>query len=91
MAVRSVISHAPNAEEIAVSLEILGKLEYSRNPTTEVSNNLDSVKIIRRKNDNFDLALRKRLFCDAKPTLLPCKTAAFRLQNNRFCKTLIAR
>ena len=91
MAVRSVIHHAPNAEEIAVSLEILGKLEYPRNPTTEVGNNLDSVKIIRRKNDNFVLALRKRLFCDAKPTLLPCKTAAFRLQNNKFCKTLIAR
>ena len=91
MAVRSVMNHAPNTEETAVSLEILGKLEYSRNPITEVGNNLDSVKIIRRKNHNFDLALRKRLFCDAKPTLLPCKTAAFRLQNNRFCKTLIAR
>ena len=91
MAVRSVIYHAPNTEETAVSLEILGKLEYPRNPTTEVGNNLDSVKIIRRKNDNFDLALRKRLFCDAKPTLLPCKTAAFGTQNNRFCKTLIAR
>ena len=41
------------------------------------------------KNDNFVLALQKRLFCDAKPTLLPCKTAAFGMQNNRFCKTLI--
>ena len=41
------------------------------------------------KNDNFDLALRKRLFCDAKPTLLPCKTAAFGMQNNRFCNALI--
>ena len=67
MAVRSVISHAPNTEETAVSLETLGKLEYSRNPITEVGNNFDSVKIIRRKNDNFDLALRKRLFYDAKP------------------------
>ena len=43
------------------------------------------------KNDNFDLALRKRLFCDAKPTLLPCKRAAFALQNNRFCNVLIMR
>nr|WP_260378765.1 hypothetical protein [Prevotella intermedia] len=34
------------------------------------------------------MALRKRLFCDAKPTLLPCKTAAFGTQNNRFCKPL---
>ena len=41
------------------------------------------------ENDNFDLALRKRLFCNAKPTLLPCKTAAFGMQNNRFCKALI--
>ena len=41
------------------------------------------------KNDNFVLALRKRLFCDAKPTLLPCKTTAFGMQNNRFCKSLI--
>ena len=37
------------------------------------------------------MALRKRLFCDAKPTLLPCKTAAFRMQNNRFCNVLITR
>ena len=47
------------------------------------------VKIIPKKNDNFDLALRKRLFCAAKPTLLPCKRAAFGMQNNRFCKALI--
>ena len=40
------------------------------------------------ENGNFDLALRKRLFCDAKPTLLPCKTAAFGMQNNRFYNTL---
>ena len=37
------------------------------------------------------MALRKRLFCDVKPTLLPCKTAAFGLQNNRFCNALIIR
>ena len=30
------------------------------------------VKIIRRKNHNFALTLRKRLFCAAKPTLLLC-------------------
>ena len=43
------------------------------------------------KNGNFDLALRKRRFCVAKEPLLPCKTYAFTLQNNRFCNTLIAR
>ena len=47
------------------------------------------VKIIRKKNDNFDLALRKRLFCVAKEPLLPCKTYAFGMQNNRFYNTLI--
>ena len=52
---------------------------------------LHFVKIILRKNDNFDLTLRKWLFCNAKPTLLPCKTAAFAMQNNRFCNALIER
>nr|WP_257876193.1 hypothetical protein [Prevotella intermedia] len=37
------------------------------------------------------MTLRKRLFCDAKPTLLPCKTAAFGMQNNRFCNILMYR
>ncbi|PDP68364.1 hypothetical protein CLI70_06265 [Prevotella intermedia] len=35
------------------------------------------------------MALRKRLFCDAKEPLLPCKTYAFGVQNNRFCNVLI--
>ena len=35
------------------------------------------VKIIRRKNGNFDFALQKRRFCNAKEPLLPCKTYAF--------------
>ncbi|APW31251.1 hypothetical protein BWX39_00475 [Prevotella intermedia ATCC 25611 = DSM 20706] len=50
-----------------------------------------SVKIIRRKNDNFDLALRKRRFCNAKQPLLPCKTYAFGMRNNRFCNSLTTR
>ena len=49
------------------------------------------VKIIREENGNFDLALQKRRFCVAKEPLLPCKTYAFTLQNNRFCNALIAR
>ena len=49
------------------------------------------VRIILKKNTNFDLTLRKRLFCSAKPTLLPCKTATFGMQNNRFCKAVINR
>ncbi|ATV38860.1 hypothetical protein CUB95_05920 [Prevotella intermedia] len=35
------------------------------------------------------MALRKRRFCNVKPTLLPCKTYAFGTQNNRFCNALI--
>ena len=49
------------------------------------------VKIFLLKNDNFDLALRKRLFCTVIHTLLPCKTAAFGMQNNRCYNTLITR
>ena len=50
---------------------------------------LNFVKIIPLKSDNCALALRKRLFCNAKPTLLPYKTAAFGTQNNRFYNALI--
>ncbi|APW33830.1 hypothetical protein BWX40_02615 [Prevotella intermedia] len=35
--------------------------------------------------------MRKRLFCKAKQPLLPCKTYAFGMQNNRFCNALIIR
>ena len=52
-------------------------------------NRLDFVKIILLKSDNCVLTMRKRLFCNAKPTLLPCKRAAFGMQNNRFCNALI--
>ncbi len=49
------------------------------------------VKIVRKKNTIFVLALRKRLFCIAKEPLLPCKTYAFGTQNNRFYNTLMDR
>ena len=49
------------------------------------------VKILLLKNDNFDLALRKRLFCTVKAAVLRCKTAAFGMQNNRCYNTLITR
>ena len=61
------------------------------NSNTELRNQFDFVKNIPKKNGNFDLALRKRLFCDAKQPLLPCKTYAFGTQNNRFCNILITR
>ena len=49
------------------------------------------VKILPTKNGNFGLMVRKRLFCIAKQPLLPCKTYAFGMQNNRFCKVLVQR
>ena len=72
----------------------VGVYSYSLKPKTaplKPKNRPCFVKIVLKKNTNFGLALRKWLFCVAKPTLLPCKTAAFGTQNNRFCKTLINR
>ena len=60
-----------------VHIEILEKLESSRNSRIKLYNSPNFVKIIRRENANFGLALRKRRFCDAKEPLLPCKTYAF--------------
>ena len=70
-------------------LEKSRKTRIPRNSSIELENRFNFVKIIYKENSNFDLALRKRLFCAAKPMLLPCKTAAFGTQNNRFYKTLI--
>ena len=70
-------------------LEKSRKTRPSRISSAKHENHFGFVKIIYRENCNFGLALRKRLFCAAKPTLLPCKTAAFGTQNNRFCKALI--
>ena len=72
----------------------VGVYSYSLKPKTaslRAEKHPYFVKIIRKKNYNFGLALRKWLFCIAKPTLLPCKRAAFGMQNNRFCNTLKAR
>ena len=70
------------------SLDILVFLEVIESLDEHIESHFDFVNIILKENGNFDLTLRKRLFCDAKPTLLPCKTAAFGMQNNRFCKPL---
>ncbi|ATV38064.1 hypothetical protein CUB95_05610 [Prevotella intermedia] len=57
---------------------------------SKISRNIPSfVKIILLKSDNCALTLRKRRFCTLKAALLPCKRAAFRMQNNMFCNTLI--
>ena len=71
-------------------LDILVFLEVIEYLDEHIESHFDFVNIILKENDNFDLTLRKRLFCDAKPTLLPCKTAAFGTQNNRFCNALTA-
>jgi|GEM_PF-6175029 len=50
------------------------------------------VKIIRKKNTNFALALRKRRgFCVTKKHPIAWKDTLCGMQNNRFCKALIAR
>ena len=72
------------------SLDILVFLEVIESLDEHIESHFDFVNIILKENGNFDLTLRKRLFCDAKPTLLPCKTAAFGTQNNRFYNALTA-
>ena len=86
--VRGVFHHAPNTKKAAGSSIKSRKTRFPRNSITKPKNRLDFVKIIPKKNTNFYFALRKRLFCNAKHTLLPCKTAAFGTQNNRFYKVL---
>ena len=71
-----------------LSLDILVFLEVIESLDEHIESHFDFVNIILKKNGNFDLTLRKRLFCNAKPTLLPCKKDAFGLQNNRFCNAL---
>ena len=73
------------------SLPILPTLWARLTLKVVAENTFCFVKIISLKSSNCVLALRKRLFCNAKPTLLPCKTAAFGMQNNSFCKTLITK
>ena len=88
LAPRTLFIEVPKGQSF---LKNLTKIEFYRNSNIEPNNSFDFVKIISTENGNFDLALRKWLFCNAKPTLLPCKTAAFGMQNNRFCKALINR
>ena len=60
-----------------------------KNGLEKAGNSIDFVKIISLKSANCVLTLRKRRFCVAKEPLLPCKTYAFGMQNNRFCNVLI--
>ena len=75
----------------AVGFFLHPRFAFCKNGLEKAGNHFSFVKIILLKTDNCALTLRKRLFCDAKPTLLPCKTAAFGTQNNRFCNTLITK
>ena len=77
-----------NERKCRLSLEIIVFLELLKSLDKQIGIRFNFVNIILKENGNFDLTLRKRLFCDAKPTLLPCKTAAFGTQNNRFCNAL---
>ena len=60
-----------------------------KNSLEKAGNSVDFVKIISLKSANCVLTLRKRRFCVAKEPLLPCKTYAFGMQNNRFYNVLI--
>ena len=60
-------------------LEKYRKTRPSRISSAKHENHFGFVKIIYRKNSNFDLTLRKRLFCKVKQPLLACKTYAFAL------------
>ena len=73
----------------AVGFFLQPRFAFCKNGLKKAENNFYSVKIILLKSDNCALTLRKRLFCDAKPMLLPCKTAAFGMRNNRFCNALM--
>ena len=70
---------------------VFGRLLFVFLPKTNTEIRPCFVKIISLKSGNCVLTLRKRRFCDAKQPLLPCKTYAFGMQNNRFCKVLIYR
>ena len=85
---REVLHHAPNTKKAASSSIKSRKTRRPKNSITKPKNRLNFVKIIPKKNSSFDLALRKRLFCTVKAYILPCKTAAFGTQNNRFHKAL---
>ena len=58
-------------------LEILIFLEVIETLDKQIENRSDFVNIILKKNDNFDLTLRKRLFCKVKQPLLERKTIGF--------------
>ena len=75
------MNHTPIIEQLFVDKTELEKAGHG----------ISFVKIILKENRNFDLALRKRRFCNAKQPLLPCKTYAFGTQNNRFYNALIIR
>ncbi len=73
----------------AVGFFLQPRFAFCKNGLEKAGNHFSFVKIILLKTDNCALTLRKRLFCDAKPTLLPCKTAAFGTQNNRNSYTTV--
>ena len=67
------------------------QLFVHKNGLEKARNSIGFVKIISLKSANCVLTLRKRRFCVAKEPLLPCKTYAFGMQNNRFYNVLVNR
>jgi len=87
-----LIPKKPQSEddECDKSYRMARQLFVHKNGLEKAGNSVDFVKIISLKSANCVLTLRKRRFCVAKEPLLPCKTYAFGMQNNRFCNALIA-
>ena len=79
-----------NTPKVSVQCEVFLQMLFGKVSDETVRGfRFNLVKIIPLKSNNCALALRKRLFCNAKQPLLPCKTYAFGMQNNRFCKALM--
>ena len=95
---KGIVYHVPNTEKSSVDKRNVINRATTTCPHIRSThrvvlqrNGFGFVKIILLKSDNCALTLRKRLFCAAKPTLLPCKRATFGTQNNRFYNTLITK
>ncbi|PJI18996.1 hypothetical protein CTM53_10435 [Prevotella intermedia] len=71
------MNHAPTAPCIAVSATPKQLFAHSISPSHDCEISLQKIGC-------FSLVFQKRRFCAAKQPLLPCKTYAFAMRNNRF-------
>ncbi|PJE98986.1 hypothetical protein CUB97_11640 [Prevotella intermedia] len=74
---RNVMNHAPTLPCIAVSVSQQPLSPYPISPFYDHEISLQKI-------GRFSLVFQKRRFYAAKQPLLPCKTYAFAMPNNRF-------